>query len=161
MNPFVKDGYIIPLASINSVYVDNKLASDLFRIELLVNDIENNRDNLGFSSSILRDDIIKEFKKALVSELPSIKECAISIATEYGHNLSMVLKTLVKPSSSSIIKRSDWTNVHWDYWKTINQIFILGGLTSPLLTKIFLEEIKVTFKKNDINNLNNYGVFES
>ncbi|PAT01539.1 hypothetical protein CI105_06550 [Candidatus Izimaplasma bacterium ZiA1] len=154
MNPFVKDGHIIPLASINSVYIDDTLASDLFRIELLVNDIENNRDNLGFSSSILRDEIIKEFKKALVSEIPSIKECALSIASRYGHNLSMVIKTLVKPSLMSVNKRKDWTDIHWGYWKTINQIFILGGLTSPLLTKIFIDEISKTFEKYNIKNLN-------
>lgn len=39
---------MLSIISVNSVYAEDVLASDVFRPELIVNEINNNRDFLGF-----------------------------------------------------------------------------------------------------------------
>lgn len=150
-NPFVKNGQILPVASINSVYVDNVKASDLFRPEILVEIIEENRDKLMIPSSITGNDLLYEFDNLLNSENAEIKNVAIDLAKDFGDRLAMVLLTLKKPSELSVKNRKNWNEIHWNYWKTINKIYLVGGLTSPIITKIFYDRIKRLFKENDIH----------
>ena len=46
MNPFKKDNQILPIASINSVYVNGQLASDLFRPQVIINEIKKHHKKL-------------------------------------------------------------------------------------------------------------------
>jgi len=149
MNPFKKDGAMLPIASINSMYVDDITAYDLFRPQLLVEEIEKNADKLGLSH-LLKEDLLEAFNGCLMSEIESIKDTANSIAIEFGDRLAKVLSTLKKPSDKSIENRPTWSQIHWDYWKKIKRLYLVGGLTSPLLTRIFLERIKRMFKQLEI-----------
>jgi hypothetical protein len=149
MNPFKENGAMLPIASINSLFVDDTTAYDLFRPQLLLEEIENNKDELGLNS-VIQEDLFDAFNGCLASEIDSIKWKANEIAIEFGDRLAKVLSTLKKPSELSVNNRTNWTKEHWDYWKTIKRLYLVGGLTSPLLTKIFLERIKMMFKEKEI-----------
>ncbi len=153
MNPFKSDGQMLPIASINSVYVEDVLASDLFRPELIVNEIEKNRDFLGFSSDIRNDNILFEFNFALSNQSIDIKNKAYEIAVSFGEKLARVISTLKDPSDKSILNRPSWEQLHWDYWKGVKKIYFVGGLTSPILISIFYNQIKKELKKRKIKDL--------
>ena len=152
MNPFKNKGQIMPVASINSVYIDDIKASELFRPALLVKKLEEKRELLGFSREITGEKLIFAFNKALNSDIPSIKMSAESIATQFGDKLAKVITTLKKPSLLSIQNRDNWNKIHWDYWKSIEKLYLVGGLTSPILTKVFYECINKALKSQEINN---------
>ncbi len=153
MNPFKKDGQMLPIASINSVYVDDVLASDLFRPQLIVNEIKMNRDFLGFSSDIKDENLLAMFNYALNNKSIYIMDKANQIAISFGKKLANVLITLRNPSSLSVLNRPLWTKEHWDYVKGIKNIYFVGGLTPPILTTIFYDQIMIELKKQNISDL--------
>ncbi len=93
------------------------------------------------------------FNDLLKSDLDSIKDKALSIANMYGDSLGTVLSTLFNPSLKSISNRKNWTSEHWDFWKTIKHIYLVGGLTSPILTSIFYDRVNEVFKENNITDV--------
>ncbi len=151
MNPFKINNEIIPKASINSVFVDDILASDIFRPSIMINEIKRNADLLGISDTINYDDIFSIFNKKLNSNDKRIYTLANDIAASFGDKLARVILTLKKPSDLSIINRSNWTKTHWDYWRQINKLYLVGGLTSPILTNIFYKKINELLNENGIN----------
>ncbi len=153
MNPFKKNGYMLPIASINSVYVDDVLASDVFRPAILIKSIEQYREQLGIGAEITGEDLLYAFNDALISNIITIRQFAIHLANQFGDDLAKVFVTLKKPSELSIKNRTNWEKVHWDYWQSIQKIYLVGGLTSPLLTKVFRSRIQKAFKEESINDL--------
>jgi len=153
MNPFKQDGQMLPIASVNSVFVEDVLASDLFRPALIVNEIEKNRDFLGFSSDINRNLLLSEFNCALNSKNDKIKDKAYEIAISFGNKLAKVLMTMRNPSLISKQNRPSWNDSHWAYWEGVKNIYFVGGLTSPILTTIFYNQIIEEFKHNNITDL--------
>lgn len=153
MNPFKKDGQMLPIASINSVYVDGVLASDLFRPQLITNEINKSRDFLGFSSDIKNENFLVEFNSSLNNKSYDIRDKANQIAISFGKKLASVLMTLKNPSVISVNNRPLWTKEHWDYVKGIKNIYFVGGLTSPILTTIFYNQIMIELKKQNIFDL--------
>ena len=141
MNPFKINNEIIPTASINSVFVDNKLASDLFRPSILIEEIKKNRDILGISSSVNDDLILSVFNDKLKSEDLLIKTTANEIALSFGEKLAQVILTLKKPSDLSVRNRKNWNEIHWNFWKSVKKLYLVGGLTSPILTNIFIKSL--------------------
>jgi hypothetical protein len=152
-NPFKLDGEMLPVASINSVYVDDVKANDMFRPTLMLEDIIKHKDALGISNVTEQNSLLSLFNQLLVHELDSIRNQAYELANNYGDRLAKVLSTLFNPSEKSKKNRTNWTSIHWDYWKTIQHIYLVGGLTSPILTKIFLERIQQEFKKQKIEDV--------
>lgn len=153
MNPFIKNKQILPIASINSVYIDNILASDLFRPKILIDEINKYRIELGIPKSISDEKLIFTFNNSLSSKDKTIKNKAHQIAVLFGRRLAQVVLTLKNPSELSVINRPDWNTEHWNFWKEIEHIIFVGGLTSPILTNIFFREILSQLKKLNIKNL--------
>ena len=153
MNPFKKNNEIIPEASINSVYIDDVLASNLFRPSILINEIKNNAALLEIDPSSDDSIIFQDFNKRLNSENKIVYDKANDIAMQFGDKLASVFLTLKKPSDLSIKNRLNWSQVHWDYWKSIKKIILVGGLTSPILTNIFLKRINLLLRNNEVTDL--------
>ncbi len=153
MNPFKRDNQMMPIASLNSVYIDNVLASDLFRPALILKDLVKFKEELGLGSMLNDNKLLYQFNNLLKSDLDSVKTKATKIAVEYGNRLGKMLLTLYKPSTLSKTNRANWTSEHWDYWRNIKSIYLVGGLTSPILTKIFYDRVTSIFEENDIQDL--------
>lgn len=145
MNPFKQNGHILPVASLNSVYVDDTLADQLFRPSLIVAEIVKYKDELGLSNITDNQRISYMFNDLLNSDLDSIRKKATEIAELFGKRLAKFLATLYKPSELSKKNRKNWTEEHWNFWQTIDNIYLVGGLTSPILTQIFYNEVETYF----------------
>ena len=150
MNPFKKNKLILPIASLNSVYVDDVLAYNIFRPALILEEILKYKDELGLTHIQDNSRLLFLFNDLLNSDIDSIKDKANEIAMMFGNNLATVLGTLFVPSKVSILNRKDWTKEHWDFWKSINNIYLVGGLTSPILTQIFYDRVMLYFEKKNI-----------
>lgn len=153
MNPFKVNNQIIPKASINSVYVDDILASDLFRSTILIEEIKKNAQLLGISSSINDEHILSVFNDKLISKNKRIYSLANQLAVSFGDKLAKVILTLINPTDLSISNRLNWDSTHWDFWKNIKRIFLVGGLTSPIMTNIFYQQIIHLLEDNNVRNL--------
>jgi len=153
MNPFKQNGEMLPVASLNSLYVDDVLAYDLFRPALILQDIINHKEQLGITSFPDNVSLLAIFNDLLNHDLDSIKTKATDIAIDYGNRLAKILSTLFRPSLQSVSNRKNWNKEHWDYWKSIRQIYMVGGLTSPILTKIFYQQIITYFSSLDIQDV--------
>lgn len=147
----MKDGYMLPVASINSIYIDDTLVGDLFRLELIIEDCVNNKDALKLKNIRDHKDIFEGLQSALLSRDDYVKTVALDIAHKYGKRLAQMIKTLKKPSELSIKNRKNWTKEHWIYWKRVEKIVFVGGVSLPALTKIFLQDIKEMIKKEEID----------
>lgn len=147
----MKNGQMLPVASINSVYVDDKKAYDMFRPSLFISSIQEHSNDLGIPLGTNPEGLLEGFDKALHSEIESIKKKAYEIAEMYGDKLASILLTLQKPSELSKKNRGNWTQEHWDFWTTIQRVYLVGGMTSPLLTKIFYKRIKQMFKEAKVD----------
>ncbi len=152
MNPFKKNGYMMPVASLNSVYVDDILADQLFRPSLIVAEIIKHKDELGLLNISDNNRISYMFNDLLNSEIDSIRNKATQIAELFGKRLAMFLTTLYKPSDLSRDNRPNWTDKHWKFWQSIDNIYLVGGLTSPILTQIFYSEVEKMFIEKEIHN---------
>jgi len=150
-NPFKKDGYMLPVASINSVYIDNQIVSDLFRLSLIVDECIKYQNQLGLSSIDSPKDIFDGLHEAFISEDEEKRECAFKIGHTFGKRLALLIKTLKKPSQQSIANRKDWDEDHWEYWKRVKTLIFVGGVSSPSLTRIFLEDVKEMLDQEGID----------
>ena len=153
MNPFKKNYQMLPIASINSVYIDDILASDLFKPDLIINEINKNRESLEILKTVKDSELLLEFNYCLASESKDIKEKSYMIANTFGKKLAKVIIALKKPSQKSIDKRLNWQEIHWNFWKTVKKIYFVGGLTSPILTSIFYNQIQIQLKIENITDL--------
>lgn len=144
---------MLPIASINSVFVDHDLAYDLFRPALILQEIIEKKDQLGITHIPENASLLTMFNSLLNSDTESIKTEAMAIAKKYGNRLAKVLSTLIKPSELSKINRLNWDDTHWLFWESIRHIYMVGGLTSPILTNIFYQQIVHQFKQEDIQNV--------
>lgn len=152
-NPFKLDGEMLPIASINSVYVDDTTAYNLFRPSLILEDFMNNKDVLQLSDVTTDTSILALFEDLLLHSSETVRNKALEIAQTYGIQLAKVLSTLFRPSELSIRNRTNWTSAHWEYWRTIQHVYLVGGLTSPTLTAIFLQQIHQEFEHKNISDV--------
>jgi len=141
-NPFMKDGYMLPVASINSVYIDDTPVGALFRLELIIKDCLYNKEALHLKNTDNHMDIFDGLQAAILSRDLEVKRVALDIAHKYGKRLAQMIKTLKNPSELSKINRKNWSEEHWAFWRNIKKIIFVGGVALPALTKIFLDDIK-------------------
>ncbi|QMS84741.1 hypothetical protein [Candidatus Xianfuyuplasma coldseepsis] len=152
-NPFVQNGEMLPVASINSVFVENEKAYDLFRPSLILEKLIEYMNMYGLYDMIESTSVLYLFDQLLLHDSKDIKQGAEELADMFGDRLASVLTTLLQPSEISIKNRTNWSSVHWDYWKTIRKIYLVGGLTSPLLTQRFYQRIQRAFEQKDIEDV--------
>jgi hypothetical protein len=147
----MKDGYMLPVASINSIYIDDTLVSDLFRLELIIKDCILHKDSLGLGNDKNHREILDGFQKALLSQDQVVSKVAKEIAHKYGKRLAQMILTLKRPSELSVKNRVNWSKEHWDYWKNVKKIIFVGGVSLPALTKIFFQDVKNMLKEEQID----------
>ncbi|MEC9485694.1 MAG: hypothetical protein UMR38_07445 [Candidatus Izemoplasma sp.] len=150
-NPFKENGYMLPIASINNTYVDDDKVSDLFQLSLIKEAILAHKDQLGLNELETNKHLLERFNECIQSEVPSIRKTSLSIAQQYGERLAKILCNFFNPSQRTLTNQSSWDKEHWEYWQNIERVYLVGGITSPILTKLFFNEIKRYFKSHSID----------
>lgn len=137
VNPFVKDGCMLPIASINRHPVQNQTAHDVFNPALFLHQIRQEAKFLQLQEGISDDDLWTVFDQALTSPNPMIRETAKTIAESFAKPLVDVIKALVQPTPSIRRKRPEWQNEHWTYWQHVKRIVFVGGFLSQPMADVF------------------------
>ena len=87
LNPFKQNGEMLPVASINSVYVEDTLAYDLFRPSLIQQEILAKRDALGLPDEFEDTSLLSLFERFLQDDSDMVRQTANDIAKT--HHLSV------------------------------------------------------------------------
>ena len=137
MNPFKKNHQLLPIASLNRLYVDGDQAYDLFHSFLIKKTII---DAMGSYVSFKLDDyqlselmeiVMKTNNETLIHQVNSI-------VLHYAHQLAKIIATLFMPSELSIRNHPTWSDQHFRYWQSINTLYLAGGA----LIDAFIEPFK-------------------
>ena len=67
---------------------------------------------------------------------------AESIAVEIGWNLGYVLLTLKRGDAVNRAARDEWTDNYWEHWRTVNNVWLGGGMAGGALGTYITEHAK-------------------
>lgn len=163
-NPFIKnlpDGrqYTDFSCSINRVPIarlplygvedtlEGKTVSQIFSTGVITQDIKQNAETLGIDLSQFNErNLIFEF----VRKIGDGSDAAISMMKKYGRRLGLIFLTLKTGLQENRIARSDWNDDCWEYWKNVERVILVGGLTSGALGAILKAEALSVFEKANV-----------
>lgn len=161
-NPFLNNNYLGTNASINNVFIAKmpdtfdgenlvgKKASDIFSTSLFIEEIKKNLDKLHLSSDGIEEKMLPIYlEKCLESSDIDVKKVAESITKKFAERLAVILLTLKYGEKENRIKRSDWNDENWEYYKKIDTVILVGGLASSLLGRKIKYYIDEVFKKQN------------
>lgn len=148
-NPFINRGNLCSNVSINKLLIQKmptdkvtqnlqgKSALDIFSTELFIREIKKHSRELKLNLSELEEKKLPQYLgKCLESSDSDVRNEAQNIVRSFGERFGVILLTLKKGEKENRLKRNDWNDEHWDYWKDgIKNIILVGGLSSSILGK--------------------------
>lgn len=142
-NPFIENGFLCLNVSINKLFIakmptnkvqqdlEGKTALDIFSTQLLIDEIKRNSAALELDLTNIQEKTLPQYLDNLLkSQNITVKETAENIVKKFGERLGVILLTLMTGNKENRLKRSDWNDSNWDYWKTIKNVILVGGLAS-------------------------------
>jgi hypothetical protein len=125
--------------------LSGKSAQDIFSTDLLITEIKNSADKLQIDISALEEKSLPLYlETCLESDSPAVSSEAHRILKLFGERLAVILLCLKEGSAENRKARADWTDEHWNYWRCLQQIILVGGLASPPLggqLKYYMEKV--------------------
>lgn len=156
-NPFLQEGFLTPNASINKLTIEmmptdkvkqdlqGKAALDIFSTGLFIEEIKKNNQALNIELESIEEKMLPQYlNECLQDDDFQVKSKAEEIVKLFGERLAVILLTLKKGEKINRLKRKDWDDNHWDYWKSIRNIILVGGLSSSLIgekLKFYVEKV--------------------
>ena len=111
--------------------LEGKTALDIFSTQLFIYEIKKYAKELNLNLNNIEEKMLPQYlNESLESEDLSVKETAEKITKKFGERLGVILLTLKKGQKENRIKREDWSDTHWEYWNTIENVILVGGLAS-------------------------------
>lgn len=125
--------------------IAGKSAIEIFSTDLFIQAIKDSADKLQIDVASLEEKSLPLYLEAcLDSDTSSVREAAGHILKIFGERLAVILLCLKEGSPENRRIRSDWTDEHWAYWHSLQQIILVGGLASPPLgnhLKHYIEQV--------------------
>lgn len=165
-NPFIlydkdyKTEYVSSVCSLNKGIIakpviefryDNilgKTFKEIFSTKLLVSKMKDISKKFNVDLSNYDENTLPEFLDlGLVSKDIREREFSNYIVSEFGNRLGMIFLTLKSENDENKKARKDWNDLHWQYWKNIKNVILVGGLASGLIGRRFKEQIYSLFDK--------------
>lgn len=166
-NPFLIDDYLRLEASINKLMlldtnilinnreIEEKSAFEIFSTEKIIEEIKKYSNELKLDTeNILEKEFPIYLNKSLESDDVFIKETAEKIVGKFGKRLGVILFILKRGKSNNILERKDWNSDDWQYWKTIENVVLSGGLSSGKMGEYFKIHIESLFLDANIKPYN-------
>ncbi|PJI06914.1 MULTISPECIES: hypothetical protein [Clostridium] len=163
-NPFIEKGFLSSNASINKLIIqkmptdkitqklEGKRTVDIFSTELFIREIKKNSNELKIDINDIQEKVLPQYlNKCLKSDDISVKKTANSIVKLFGERLAVILLTLKKGERVNRISRKDWNDTHWEYWNSLKNVILVGGLSSSELGKRLKYYVEEVFKKLNEN----------
>ncbi len=150
MNPFKDHGDLLPITSVNRLYIDDQKAYDLFHsaliYESLLSLIKRHMNNIDTPMTL--SDLMQLIES---SSNQGLKDETNAIIKTYGAKLAQIIGTLFKPSEQSIINHHEWTDEHRAYWASIKTLYLAGGAIIDPFIKPFTVEIDRELKRRKLS----------
>ena len=118
--------------------IEGKAVSQFFSTKAIVDEVLLNRERLRISEDIPRAKLPFMLMGCLESSDEQVCECAKEIAVKFGKRLGIILLTLKTGLPENRAIRESWSDAHWEYWKNIENIIAVGGLTSGEFGKLLV-----------------------
>lgn len=129
-----------------------KSAQDIFSTDLFIREIKGSADKLQIDVSSLEEKSLPLYlENSLESNVPSVRATAHDILKLFGERLAVILLCLKEGAAKNRKARPDWSDEEWDYWHSLKQIILVGGLASPPLgehLKYYVERVFKTSGKS-------------
>ncbi|MEG1847593.1 MAG: hypothetical protein RRX92_07605 [Lachnospiraceae bacterium] len=145
-NPFMKDGTLDITASINKVVIGKmptdvvhqnlagKSAIDIFSTNLMIEEIKKHAVELSLSRFSMEEKMLPHYlEECLSSDQVEVRRTATDILRIFGERLAVLFLCLQQGNRSDREARPDWTTEHWDYWKQVQTVILVGGLANSYL----------------------------
>lgn len=124
--------------------IEGKTVSQIFSTKVMTEEIKCSAGLLGIDLAKFPDrNLIFEF----VKKISEGNIAAIELMRKYGRRLGLIFLTLKTGEKENRIARTDWNDEHWEYWKNVKQVILVGGLTSGVLGAILKAEALSVFEK--------------
>ena len=166
VNPFLNKSevpggaeYITPVSSVNRIRlaklpvygvcdeIEGLTVKEFFSVKLVIEAVKKNADRLHIDLGSVHEKKLPRVlaEKADDTEDESGSELAVEIITHFGSCLGLLLLALRLGECENREARCDWTDAHWEYWKQIEDIILVGGLASGTFGRILKERIEYVF----------------
>lgn len=161
-NPFIKildDNipYVNQQCSINSMVIKElpdceinddikgKMVKEIFSAKAIIDCVRANEKRLEINSNIQAKNLPIVLEEKMRGSGESQK-CAMEIAMKFGNRLGVILLTLKQGKAENRIAHPSWNSEHWDYWKKIENVILVGGLANGYLGEKIIEQAKNLFE---------------
>ena len=147
-NPFVSytennKPYLTDICSINKLCISelpfndidddilNKRANEIFSTKVISDAIRKNASLLRINEQEYSNiQLVKKLEELLDSEDYDVRNCAENLYRIFGFRLGIILLTLKQGRTKNRDARPNWTKEHWNYWKNLKRLILVGGLTN-------------------------------
>lgn len=119
----------VPIKGIDDS-IEGKAVSQIFSTSVIVDEVLKNREKLKISEDTPKNKLPFLLMECFNSKDENVSECAKEIAIKFGKRLGIILLTLKTGLPENKAVRQAWNDSHWEYWKNIENIIAVGGLTS-------------------------------
>lgn len=135
--------------------VEGKCFKDIFSTGLIVAEIKDMAGAYNIDLSGYKDAYLPQIlDRYLVSNDIMKKELAHSVVNKFGKRLGMIFLALKKGERENRDARPEWSEEHWNYWKKLKTVILVGGLASGLTGRYFKENIFYVFDRANIEPYN-------
>lgn len=169
-NPFLnrvsdpnKSDYLTSVCSINRIKlqklpiygIDDEIegltVKEFFSTKLVTDEIKKSADILKIDlDSTPEKRLPRLLAKKLDDKDKEISDEALRIIRKFGNRLGLLFLALKKGEPENRQAREDWTEKHWEYWKQISDIILVGGLASGKMGEILRDQVNYIFSLENI-----------
>lgn len=151
INPFKLQDAMLPIASLNQVIVDGQKSNDRFSPLLIMRALGEITDHYGITP--LSHDLQGLMETLSHHPNHEVHEAFIRVGEYFGDQLAKLLFTLLNADDKVKMENLRWKDEHWDYWKTIKSIYLMGGVASSAFKPIFMKRINMLFDQHGLDDV--------
>lgn len=161
-NPFIEildDNipYVNQQCSINSMVIKElpdceinddikgKKVKEIFSTKVIIDYIKANEKRLEIHNDTPMENLPMVLEDRMKGSGES-QRCAMEIALKFGNRLGIILLTLKQGRIGNRQAFKAWSNKHWDYWRNIENVILVGGLANGYLGEKIIEQAKIPFE---------------
>lgn len=171
-NPFIRmtdgeESYVGPICSINRlrlaklpIYglddsIEGKTALEIFSTGTLIREIKGSRISHYINLGELPDIDLPRFLVDWINDKnPDVACTATGLMTKFGTRLGLILLALKLGEKENRDARPEWTDEHWEYWKNLKTIILVGGLANGVQGRLLRREVDSVFTRAGVPSYN-------
>ena len=131
--------------------IEGRMFKDIFSTALIVEEIEKTAKKYGIDISDYPKSHIPRFlDAALLSNDVIKKQAASDVTGKFGRRLGLIFLALKTGSIENRAARREWSDAHWEYWRNLERVILVGGLASGITGRHFKEHVFYMFDRMNV-----------